>query len=229
MVKIMQSESAKHVAAPEQVGLAARGRLLEAAAKLFAERGLNGVSIRDLVNEAEVNIAAVNYYFGSKEKLYLEALRLSFRYTREAMPQFQALLTTAKQRGTAEAAVEGIRRYVEEFMRLIFVAGRSSRHAALLTRELNQPTQALDLIVEEFMTPIYEVLQKLIGQARPDLPDAEHNYAALSLLGQCLHYHFCLPINLRLLKQPQMTDSLVSQLSAHIANFSLRGLGLIAT
>lgn len=212
----------------KQPDLAARERLLEAAAKLFAAHGLGSVSVRDLVNEAGVNIAAVNYYFGGKEKLYLEALRLSFHHTRVAMPGFQALQTTAKQSGTVEAAIDGIRSYIAEFMRLIFVAGRSSQHAALMMRELNQPTQALDFIVEEFMTPIYKVLQELIRQARPDLSAAEHHYAALSILGQCLHYHFCLPINLRLLKRSQMTDGLVGQLSAHIADFSLRGLGLIA-
>lgn len=44
-------------------------RILEAAARLFAERGLEGVSLRAVTTEAGVNLAAVNYHFGSKEAL----------------------------------------------------------------------------------------------------------------------------------------------------------------
>jgi AcrR family transcriptional regulator len=48
----------------------ARRRLT--ARRLFADAGLEATSVRQLAREARVNIAAVNYYFGSKENLYLE-------------------------------------------------------------------------------------------------------------------------------------------------------------
>ncbi len=48
-------------------------RILQVAEKLFAEKGFDGTSIRNISKEAEVNIAMVSYYFGSKEKM-LEAL-----------------------------------------------------------------------------------------------------------------------------------------------------------
>ncbi|MHC4352523.1 MAG: TetR family transcriptional regulator, partial [Planctomycetota bacterium] len=41
-----------------------RGRLLDSAEQLFAERGFDGTSIRDLAAAAGCNIASVNYYFG---------------------------------------------------------------------------------------------------------------------------------------------------------------------
>ncbi|MCW4468853.1 TetR family transcriptional regulator [Flavobacterium sp. MFBS3-15] len=47
--------------------------ILQAAEKLFAEEGFDGASIRNIAKEANVNIAMISYYFGSKEKL-LEAL-----------------------------------------------------------------------------------------------------------------------------------------------------------
>jgi len=46
-----------------------RNRLLAAAEKLYAEKGFASVSLRDITNEAGANVAAVNYYFGSKEAL----------------------------------------------------------------------------------------------------------------------------------------------------------------
>ena len=48
-------------------------RIIEATEKLFAERGYEGTSVRDIAQDAGVNVAMISYYFGSKEKL-LEAV-----------------------------------------------------------------------------------------------------------------------------------------------------------
>lgn len=50
-------------------------QILEVAEMLFAEKGFDGTSIRDISKEAKINVAMVSYYFGSKEKL-LESLIL---------------------------------------------------------------------------------------------------------------------------------------------------------
>ncbi|HCN76459.1 MAG TPA: TetR family transcriptional regulator, partial [Verrucomicrobiales bacterium] len=51
-----------------------RERILLKAAELFAQRGFESVSLRDLTQAAEVNLAAVNYHFGSKEALIEEVV-----------------------------------------------------------------------------------------------------------------------------------------------------------
>ena len=51
-------------------------RILHVAEKLFAEKGFDGTSVRDIASEADVNIAMISYYFGSKEKM-LESLIIS--------------------------------------------------------------------------------------------------------------------------------------------------------
>ena len=48
-------------------------QIIETAERLFAEHGFNGTSVRDIAEEAGINIAMISYYFGSKEKL-MEAL-----------------------------------------------------------------------------------------------------------------------------------------------------------
>jgi AcrR family transcriptional regulator len=50
-----------------------KARLIEAAVKLFADRGFDAVSLSDITKAAKANIAAVNYHFGSKEQLIREA------------------------------------------------------------------------------------------------------------------------------------------------------------
>ncbi len=50
--------------------------ILQVAEQLFAEEGFDGTSVRDIAKKANVNIAMISYYFGSKEKM-LEALVLN--------------------------------------------------------------------------------------------------------------------------------------------------------
>lgn len=54
----------------EKSDKASRDRLIKAAIKLFARKGFNGVSVKEIAEEAEVNVALVSYYFGGKEGLY---------------------------------------------------------------------------------------------------------------------------------------------------------------
>ena len=50
-------------------------RILGAAEELFAQHGFSGTSLRQVTSRADVNIAAVNYHFGSKENLVNEVFR----------------------------------------------------------------------------------------------------------------------------------------------------------
>ena len=52
-----------------------REKLLDAAEVLFCEKGFDGTSVRNLTTAAECNVAAVNYHFGGKDKLYVEMFR----------------------------------------------------------------------------------------------------------------------------------------------------------
>ncbi len=52
-----------------------RKKLLRTAARLFAQKGFSGTSVRDIVTAAGVNVSAIHYYFGDKRNLYRETLR----------------------------------------------------------------------------------------------------------------------------------------------------------
>src|SRR4051812_31772436 len=57
-----------------------RGRLLEMAGEVFAERGFEAATVREICRRADVqNIASINYYFGDKNNLYVEAVRTAFK------------------------------------------------------------------------------------------------------------------------------------------------------
>ncbi|MEJ2376040.1 MAG: TetR family transcriptional regulator [Pseudolabrys sp.] len=55
-----------------------RRSIMKAAARLFAEKGYQGASVRDIVTRARVNQAAINYHFKGKDGLYLELLKAAF-------------------------------------------------------------------------------------------------------------------------------------------------------
>ena len=63
--------------------------IMEVAVALFAEKGFEGTSIRDLAHQADVNIAMINYYFGSKEKLFVALLETKARFMRDRIDALQ--------------------------------------------------------------------------------------------------------------------------------------------
>ena len=52
-----------------------RQRLLDTAGEVFAEKGFQAATVRQICGMAGVNIAAINYHFGDKERLYIEAVK----------------------------------------------------------------------------------------------------------------------------------------------------------
>jgi AcrR family transcriptional regulator len=65
---------------PTETGESTREKLMQSAERLFAALGFDGVSVRDIANDAKVNSALVGYYFGGKEGLLAEV------YTRHCAP-----------------------------------------------------------------------------------------------------------------------------------------------
>ena len=62
-----------------------RQNIIKAAVHLFAEKGFENASVRDIVTRARVNQAAINYHFKGKDGLYLEVLKTAFeRLTEQA-------------------------------------------------------------------------------------------------------------------------------------------------
>ena len=51
---------------------ATRAALLDAAERLFSQNGIEGTSVRDITKEAGANLGAINYHFGTKDRLALE-------------------------------------------------------------------------------------------------------------------------------------------------------------
>ena len=84
-----------------------RGAIVAAAERLYADRGFGDVTLRDIVAEANVNLAAVNYHFGSKDELIAELfVTRSLALNRERLRELRA----AEERGGGHADISDILR-----------------------------------------------------------------------------------------------------------------------
>jgi AcrR family transcriptional regulator len=84
-----------------------RTAILAAAERLYADRGFGEVTLRDIVAEANVNLAAVNYHFGSKDELIAELfVTRSLAMNRERLAELRA----AEERGDGRADISDIMR-----------------------------------------------------------------------------------------------------------------------
>jgi AcrR family transcriptional regulator len=84
-----------------------RTAILAAAERLYAERGFGDVTLRDIVAEANVNLAAVNYHFGSKDELIAELfVTRSLALNRERLAELKA----AEQEGGGRAGIDAVLR-----------------------------------------------------------------------------------------------------------------------
>lgn len=94
-------------------------RILEATERLLAEHGFEGVSLRDITGAAEVNVAAVNYHFGSKEKLFEE---IQCRYIAPLNEERMKMLGEVTESGRTAS----VREILEAFMRPFLTAVKRS-------------------------------------------------------------------------------------------------------
>src|ERR1700733_1321843 len=84
-----------------------RALILDAAERLYAERGFGDVTLRDIVAAANVNLAAVNYHFGSKDELIAELFApRSLATNRERLNELKA----AEEKGGGRAGIDAILR-----------------------------------------------------------------------------------------------------------------------
>src|ERR1700716_4702897 len=82
-----------------------RAAILNSAERLYADRGFGDVTLRDLVAAADVNLAAVNYHFGSKDELIAElCVTRSLATNRERLNELKA----AEEKGGGRASIDAI-------------------------------------------------------------------------------------------------------------------------
>src|SRR5436190_10048638 len=194
-----------------------RARLLNAAARLFADRGFARVTVRDICKKARANVAAVNYHFGGKDGLYDAVMRM-------AIETMQATTEAARDAGRDLPAEARLRAYVSVFADRLLGSHHETWIHQLMMREMADPSPALGIVAQQVLKPrmayLCSTIAELIGTA-PDDPRAVR--CALSVTSQFNSLLWTKGVA-ELLNVPQAVPGPVSEIADHIARFSLGGI-----
>jgi AcrR family transcriptional regulator len=151
-----------------------KSRILDVAEELFGDQGLDRVSIRDITEMAEVNLAAVNYHFGSKEEL-IQAV-----FERRLNPLNEARLAALDK---VELAARGQPPELEEVLgAFIYPAvdccvgsskGGGGAFAKLLGRCLAETRPEVEAFLWKFFAPLAARFEAAFLRALPELTPEE--------------------------------------------------------
>jgi AcrR family transcriptional regulator len=129
---------------------------MESAEALFAEQGFNGTSVRDIAEKAQVNLAMISYYFGSKEKL-LEAI---FTYRGEYMKLKLETLAQEPGLSSMEKMYTLIDHYVEKIM------GQQCFHKIMVREQVLNNTGLIMTLILQIKKTHLELVGKIIHEGQ---------------------------------------------------------------
>lgn len=157
-------------------------RILDTAEVLFAERGFAETSLRTITSKARVNLAAVNYHFGSKKALiqavfarYLDPFTVRFHRVLDELEQQHAggvipLEQLLESMARTVLEVPGEKHSLKVFMKLLGLA-------------YSQAQGHLRRYIQEEYGSVFMRFTGLVRQATPELPDAERFWRLHFVLG----------------------------------------------
>src|SRR6266700_3435455 len=150
-----------------------RSRILDVAEELFGEQGLDRVSIRDITRNAKVNLAAINYHFGSKEDL------IAAVFERRVIPvnhaRLAALDMVEKATGKESPKLEDI---LEAFIRPALESSLKeskggTAFSKLFGRCLSEPSPEVEALLKMQFEPLAERMHAALKRSLPHLSRSE--------------------------------------------------------
>jgi AcrR family transcriptional regulator len=206
---------------PREDAARTRKSLLQAAGEIFADKGYRDATIADICGRAGTNIAAVNYHFGNKETLYIEAWRRSFRESLKAHPPDGGVSDDAPPE-------ERLRAHVAALVRRM--ADKNNREFWFVQREFANPTGLLEEVMREEIHPLQKRTEDLVRELLgPLISDMEVKFCETSIISQCIN-----PMVVRRKWEgkdvgkggpPEIND--IEAYAEHVVKFSLAGIQAI--
>ncbi|MFP6611919.1 MAG: CerR family C-terminal domain-containing protein [Pirellulales bacterium] len=198
----------------------ARNQLLIAAGEVFAEKGYKAATVREICSRAHVNLASVNYYFGDKERLYIEAVK-NARRLREAeapLPRWSADTPPEKKLQTI----------IFTLLQRMLGADAAPWQLRLIQREIMEPTKACEEMVQEAFEPYFQnLLEVLKEMLPPEISATQLHQLGFSVIGQCVFYRAHDKIVSMLVTDEELAARYrPDQLAEHISQVTLAALGV---
>ena len=197
-----------------------RALLLKHAEALFLAHGFEGVSIRQITEASDANVAAVNYHFNGKTNLYREVL--AQRLEGITLEKLTLLKKLDEQRPTA--TIEQIlHSYIYSYFDAHFSSPDSDRLLQIIYREMAPDAVAGDLVAERLVIPIQLAFQKIIMKTCPELNGDHISRCISSITGQVLHFIRAREV-LKGIRSEEQNQTFIEDTVQHITQFSLSGI-----
>lgn len=165
-------------------------RILDAAERLFGQNGFDATSLRDITTYAQVNLAAVNYHFQSKESLMDAVIERRFEpVNRRRLEMLEAA-----------GPVPSVEQVVEAFLAPLLMI-EVLPAIPLIGRVLSNPSHFVERVYKRHLAAIVQRFSDAIGAALPDLP-AEDRYWRLQFMAGSMTHMLTLSSILPLLSGP---------------------------
>jgi len=139
-----------------------KSRILDAAEKLFGMNGFEATSLRDITSEADVNLAAINYHFQSKESL-MDAI-----VVRRIEPVNKRRMELLDAAGPNPALEEILAAFMAPVMKV-----KTDAMVPLMGRILSNPALFVDRVFLKHLAPVSQRFSEVLSKALPDLPPSE--------------------------------------------------------
>jgi TetR/AcrR family transcriptional regulator len=177
------ARSGRRPAAPARRGRGAspagegtRERILATALELFSQAGFDGATTRELAARAGVNLGLIKYYFGTKERLWRDAV------DRAAGELQEALARAVPDAIDTRADLVGLLRVAVRF------AGRNPAFIRVMNDEGKREGARMRWLVDRHGRPLYELLQGVFSLARakglvPDIAPVHLYYVLIGAIG----------------------------------------------
>jgi TetR/AcrR family transcriptional regulator, regulator of cefoperazone and chloramphenicol sensitivity len=192
-------------------------RVIEAAGEVFAEKGFESATVREICHRGKANLAAINYYFGDKRRLYVEAVKRAHLNRAQLFPLPNWAPHTPPQKKLADFVLTLLRRMISP--------SGSKWEGELMIREIASPTEACQELVHDYIRPHFEALGTIIAELMPDAPPEKRHLVAFSVVGQCLHYRVTAPVTRMLVSDREFARYGPELLAKHITDLTLHGIG----
>jgi len=162
-------------------------KLLDAAESLFASKGFDDVSVRELAAAAHVNVAAVNYHFQGKENLFHQVIMRRFVVQRDrSLEALEEVLGNTREKPGVASVIKAL---VEEYLKGTLGSPGGSSFMMLLAREMHsRHSHSSSAFFKEMVMPIFRAYSTALMDVRPCLQQDQINWVMASIIGQIHHF-----------------------------------------
>lgn len=153
--------------APSGEEIDTRQRIMLAARRIFSERGFDAATLREITEAAQANVAAVNYYFRSKDELIMSVLEGAVE---PIVALRAAALEACLDRHGGNPPLEAL---VEALVRPLIELGSGEHRDTLMVLMRVRTETTLQRIVMKHYQPLHERFVNALQKVLPDLPREE--------------------------------------------------------